>query len=150
MFITHTAFASPIGGLANTLTTKHWSALELAFECTWFLMQIQKVDPMDNNSEVHDTLLIEDIENAVQLAEQGTSGPVQLEAVYAITPGHVNQSGQWRMDLVKALWMADHPGSQGVKVKICEMSTGEKFVISLLGPSISDVKEHTLTCQFFV
>lgn len=147
MFITHANFASPIGPIANTKTTQHWSAVELAFDFTWFMMRIQKIDPMDN-SIVHDTLLIEDLESAVQLVEHGSTGPVQLKSVYSITPDYANDSGQWRMDLVKALWVAEHPDKKGWKVEICEMASGQKFVTSNFGPLVGDLTEQTLKCQF--
>ena len=64
MFITHIGFESPIARVANTLTSKHWSAVELAFNLSWFMIKIQRVDPMDN-SVVHDTLLIDSMETVV-------------------------------------------------------------------------------------
>jgi hypothetical protein len=149
MFVTEAIFTSEIGKFANTETTQYWSAVELAFDHAWFLMKFHQFDPMDG-STCHRTMMIDCITDAVQLAEQDdASGPIQLDSVYVITLGSANNSKQWRMDRVKALWVAEHPDKNSKQIEICEIVTGEKFVTSLFGAPIADLKEQTLKCKFF-
>lgn len=145
MFITNTAFRSPISGLFGNDSETYWHAAELALQHSWFLVTFIQAESDDEDAyEVGRTMLVSSMSEVEQLAYQNSGGLLRLDSVQVITPGHVNGTEQWKMDPLRAVWAAEEPSVEGQIAQIYETSAGLKYVCSMLGTPIDELKTQTL------
>lgn len=110
MFITYDEHKVPLPLLWGNSST-HWKAAELALQRVWFVVSVAQTDSRDDSDgyPICHTMLIFNMVDLEALAPAAAVSDVQLESVLIVTPGYINGTGQWKMEPLKALWIAKEP-----------------------------------------
>jgi hypothetical protein len=151
MFITNTAFKHPMSSLFLTDPgEKYWMAVELALHKPWFVVAVCENESTDKGDELcrMKTVLVDNVSDVQNLAEQDADAAPQLESAQIVTPGHINGTGAWKMELLSAVWVADEPAAPGRIVEICETATGAKYVTSSCTTPLCELENLTLRYRF--
>lgn len=144
MFITDTAFRSPVSDLFGDASVTYWHATELALHHSWFLVTVRQVESDDDAFVVGRTMMLSRASDVEDLIQQNSAGLLRFESVQVITPAHVNGSEHWKMDPLLAVWVADEPSFPGQIAEVYETSEGVKYVISMLGTPIDQLRHQAL------
>lgn len=149
MFITYEEHKAPFLNFFGDGAT-HWKAAELALHRVWFLVSLSQTESMDDGEYLQSsrTLLISNIAGVEQFAKLQVPSPLRLDAVYIVTPSHVNGSQQWKMEVLRAFWKAEEPSTPGQLADIYETAGGETYVDSILGTSAQRLRKKILYCTF--
>jgi hypothetical protein len=150
MFITRDAYKSPVSALFLRNGEAGWSATELVLQQTWFLVQLQEFDAVDESEfSCCRTVLLFDFQSVEQFILSNQEGKVRLKSVHIVTPGHVNGSDSWKMDQLRAVWQGIEPIDEfEVPMDIFETVTGEKYTASFTGLSTKELASDTLKFEF--
>lgn len=76
---------------------KSWWYVELSLNLTWFLIKVE-IYGSGHEYPVRRTLLFSTIDHVVDFTSDNN---VNILEIYLCTPGYVNGSGEWKMDLLK-------------------------------------------------
>jgi len=148
MFVTYEEYKAPFPSFFGRELT-YWKAAELALHRLWFLVSISEPDSDDGDSfPASRTLLISNIADVEQFATPQVASKLQLDAVYIVTPGHVNGSHQWKMEALRAVWRAEEPSAPGQLAAIYETAEGKTYVDSMLGTSTRHLRKKVLHHTF--
>lgn len=85
-------------------------------------------------------MMINSVEALEQLIQGSDSELFEFDSVHIVTPGHVNGTDRWQMDLLHSIRTADEPGAEGQTVDVFETSNGAIYAHSLLGTSVEDLR----------
>ena len=142
MFITSSAFRSPLSDLLRDPTEQYWVAAELALQHPWFLVTFRQTQSIDDGNafEANRTMLLSNVRDVESLAQQETGGPLHFECAHVITPGHLNGTDGWKMEPLNAVWMAEEPSVAGQLAEIYETRAGVKYVRSMLETPIEELR----------
>ena len=142
MFITTSAFRSPLSDLLRDPTEQYWVAAELALQHPWFLVTFRhsELNEDGNAFEANRTMLLSNVRDVENLAQQETGGTLHFESAYVITPGHLNGTDGWKMEPLNAVWMAEEPSAVGQVAEIYETRAGLKHVRSMLETPIEELR----------
>ncbi|MHB8949715.1 MAG: hypothetical protein ACYC4S_11705 [Rhodoferax sp.] len=141
MFITHLPHKSPMSGLFGDSSKSHWLAVELAMQLPWFLVSYREFESNSvDASSVGRTIMVHTVEALEQLVQESDGGLFKFDSVYIITPGHVNGTDQWQMDLLDCIRTADEPEAPGQVVDVFETRGGARYACSMLETSIEDLR----------
>lgn len=145
MFITNTAFRSPVSNLFGGSSETYWLAAELAAQHPWFLVTVHQLESADDDSiAISRTILISDVITLEQFVRANSGSLVSIGSVQLITPGHINGSDQWQMDKLRAVWTAEEPSTTGQTTDVFETAAGRKYAYSMLGTSVDDLQLGTV------
>jgi len=149
MFVTYEEYKAPFPSFFGKELT-YWKAAELALQRLWFLVSISQPDSIDDSESfpASRTLLISSIADVEQFAEPQACSQIHLDAVYIVTPGHVNGSHRWKMDALRAVWRAEEPSAPGQLADIYETAGGKTYVDSTLGTSAMHLRKKVLHRTF--
>lgn len=130
MFNTKEDFRSPLSALMSVDGDTSWLAAELALEVPWFMVVF--VQPTLAGHEVvlmrSRTMMFAHIQDVESLLAEHAKGQVKVVSVLVVTPGHLNGSGRWKMELLKAVWMAQEPSVEGPPTgEMYETDEGVKY-----------------------
>jgi len=84
--------------------------------------------------------MINSVEALEQLVQESDDGLIEFDSVHIVTPGHVNGTNRWQMDLLDSIRTADEPGAEGQTVDVFETRDGVRYAHSMLGTSIEDLR----------
>jgi hypothetical protein len=148
MFVTYEEYKAPFPSFFGKELT-YWKATELALHRLWFLVSISQPDPDDSDSfPASRTLLISNIADVEQFAKPQAASQLQLDAVFIVTPGHVNGSRQWKMEALRSVWRAEEPSAPGQLAEIYETAEGQTYVDSMLGTLARHLQKKVLHHTF--
>jgi len=85
-------------------------------------------------------MMINSVEALEQLVQESDDGLIEFDSVHIVTPGHVNGTNRWQMDLLDSIRTADEPGAEGQTVDVFETRDGVRYAHSMLGTSIEDLR----------
>lgn len=153
MFITRTAYKSPVSALFIGRGEVAWTATELALQQIWFLVQLEEVEVGGGSGfSVSRTVLLFDfqlVEQFIKSDKSDQGDKARLKSVHIVTPGHVNGSDNWQMDQIKAVWQGREPvDDYEIPMDIFETVSGKKYSASVSGLSIEELAGETLKFQF--
>lgn len=150
MLITDNAFRSPVSNLLGDPAAHYWKAAELALCHPWFLVTFLHTESGDGEDAfaITRTMLLFNVEDVENMAQQETGGSLQFESVQVITPGHLNGTGGWKMEPLDAVWTAKEPSVAGQVVEIYETKAGVKYAVSMLGTPVDELRNVTLWLRF--
>ena len=150
MFITNSAFRYPIPRNLISKDEQYWLSIGLVMERPWFVVmihQIRSFTEKDSNVSLS-TVMVSNVCDIESLAQQDVKLMPRFESAQIVTPGKLNGTGAWKMDQLKAVWVADDPLNPGVSVEICETLSGEKYVIPVCSRPIEQLINQKLRYQF--
>lgn len=153
MFITKAAFkfrtANPF---LNDLGDEAWRGVELALQSPWFVVTLRQFESIDGEEEQFQrlrTVLVSNVADVQKLAEQAKAvSLMQFESAQIVTPGWLNDTGTWKMELVSAVWVADETAAPGKSVDICETSSGARYVTPMCATEIDELENVRLRYRF--
>lgn len=149
MIITNSAFSLPFFNLLGGPDEQHWAAAELALCLPWFVVTLRQDETVDGEAAVITrTMLLSEVNDIERLVSQDADGPLQVESVLLVTPGHLNGTQGWKMESLNAVWVAEDPLDAGQVVEIFETKTGVKYSRSMLETPIEELRNETLRFRF--
>lgn len=92
--------------------------------------------------------MINSVEALEQLIQGSDDELFKFDSVHIVTPGHVNGTDRWQMDLLDSIRTADEPGAEGQTVDVFETKNGARYAQSMLGTSIEDLRVGGVRFQF--
>lgn len=149
MFLTRTAFRSPVSNLFCERDETVWTATELALQQTWFLAYFEQFQtPEDEEFACGRTMLFADFNGVEQLINVGPESGIHLKAVHILTPGHVNGTDTWKMHQVGVVWSSREPHAQYIPMDVFETTTGEIYSASFTGAKADDFQLLAVKYKF--
>jgi hypothetical protein len=150
MFITKSAYKSPVSAFFTGRGEVAWSATELALQQIWFLVQLEEIEAAGGSGfSISRTVLLFDFQNVEQFIQSDPGDRARLKSVHIVTPGHVNGSDNWQMDQIKAVWQGREPvDDYEIPMDIFETVSGKKYSASFSDLSIEELAGETLKFQF--
>lgn len=142
MFITHQSSKSPFSEMLGGAALALWNEVELSLQTPWFLVDLRQTVPAALGVlETTRTLLLPNLQALEQIAQlQETDEHARLVSIHIVTPGYLNGSDEWRMDLLRAVWSAEDPNEPGNTIDVYEIQGGKKFSASTAGLGIDSLK----------
>lgn len=150
MFITRGEFKSPVSGYLLEEGDGEWSATELPQQQTWFLVHFGKIDA-DREPELlwSNTILIFDFLSVEHFIQTSLDGNMRLISAHIVTPAHVNGSGTWKMDQLRAVWQGEvSVVERKTPTNILETVSGEKYCYSSEGWYKKEMFTEALKFEF--
>ena len=150
MFITHASSRYSFPGNLISEDEQYWHTVGFMIEASWFLVRIRQKESFPDNSQ-HQTLttmLVANISGVESLAKQDENLTLKFESAQIITPGYLNGTGAWKIDPLKAVWTAEDPSNPGIKMDICETTSGDKYAVSIGSSPIEKLFNQKLRYQF--
>lgn len=147
MFITNRALKSPISHLfLGEPGDQFWLATELAFFIPWFLVTIRQAEPAydDDAVSVGRAMLLTEFADVERLVQECSGGPNRIESTLVVTPGHLNGTGEWKMEPLEAVWTAEDSSAPGRKMTIFETQAGVKYSDTSLSVPVGELQNQTL------
>ena len=147
MFATYDSHRSPVADFFAAPEQSLWTTVELVLNQTWFMVTFKKHhgdDACEATFDACKTVLHSDIHQVEHYVQSQNAGLIDLIEVLAITPSGINESDQWKMEALKAVWNAYEPTAPSVQAPILEMANGQKYRISGLGTKIDSLVNHSL------
>lgn len=150
MFITHSASKYSFPGNLISEHEQYWHTVGFMIEASWFLVRIRHHESFPDNSKLQtlNTMLVANIADVENLAKQDENLTLKFESAQIVTPGYLNSTGAWKIDPLKAIWTADDPSNPGIKVDICETTSGDRYVVSICSSPIDKLFNQKLRYQF--
>lgn len=150
MFLTFDSYKSPVSALLMGSDAAAWSATELAHQRAWFLVELEELGPVEDLSlSGQRTVLLFEFQHIEQFIRLGPNSKVRLKSVHMATPGHVNGSGNWKMDQLRAVWQGREPREDfEIPVDVFETADGKKYLASFSELPIEELAADTLKFEF--
>ena len=115
-----------------------WAYAELMANAHWFFADCQI---MEDESSIRTSYILS---NPIQLNELSANQNVAIEAVYVISPPHMNSTESWKMDqVVQVSTGIAIEDNYKMKIEIYELRNGGKYYSSDLSgkeTNIEDIK----------
>lgn len=132
MFITNEAHRSKFSSLIGGPQQSHWMAIELALSHPWFIVSFKERETAARaDSEDYlffkRTMLVDSIASVEQLIHSDTSGLVKFESVQICTPGYMNGTNGWKVEILDSVQEVHHPDFDGHAVDMFVTSEGHKY-----------------------
>lgn len=132
MFITNEAHRSKFSSLLGGPQQSHWMAIELGLSRPWFIVSFEEREA-DSSAESEEflsfkrTMLVDNIASVEQLIRSDANGLVKFEYVQICTPGYMNGTNGWRVEILDTVQEAHHPDFDGHAVDMFVTSEGRKY-----------------------
>lgn len=150
MFITRGEFKSLVSNFLLEEGETEWSAVELPQQQTWFLVHFGKIDA-DRDSELiwSNTILVFDFLSVEHFIQSSQDSSIRLISAHIVTPAHVNGSGTWKIDQLRAVWRGEVlVEERQTPTNILETVSGEKYCDSSTGWYKKDMAAEALKFEF--
>ncbi len=146
MFITRDAYKSRTAAFLLGEGEAGWSVTELALKQTWFLVELEDFDEVNDPAfPCIQTLLLFDFKSVEHFILTNTKRSRRLKCVHIVTPGHVNGSDGWKMDQLRAVWQGrDAVNDCASRMDIFETMCGKKYPASCSSLPVEDLLSDTL------
>lgn len=145
MFCTKNADKSPLSVLASTPGETYWVAAQLVQNTPWFMVTARQALPTGEKDAMMfgGTMLFGRIEEVERMMASHAQGHLEIESILVVTPGFINGTQSWKMEPLKAVWMAEEPSAPGRRViEIYETDEGVKY--SMYGTPSEALNHHML------
>jgi len=132
MFITNEAHRSKFSSLLGGPQQSHWMAIELGLSRPWFIVSVEEMEA-GSSAESEEylsfkrTMLVDSIASVEQLIRSDTNGLVKFEYVQICTPGYMNGTNGWRVEILDSVHEAHHPDFGGHAIDLFVTSEGHKY-----------------------
>lgn len=119
-------------------------AVELALSRPWFIVSFEEKEA-DSSAESEDylsfkrTMLVDSITSVEQMIRSDTSGLVKFESVQICTPGYMNGTNGWKVEILDSVQEAHHPDLNGHVVDMFVTSEGRKYSHCMMGFPIDEL-----------
>lgn len=134
MFMTDEVFRSPLSGLLREAGCTYWPTVELGLQRMWFLMSVREALHSDGKSyDIDRTTLISDFQFFEQFLQAYEAKEIRLNSIQIVTPGHMNGTNSWAMDVLAKIWDAQEPDEPNQTALVFETKSGRRFTNSMLG-----------------
>ena len=130
MFCTKDTDKSPLSVLTTTPGETDWLAAQLVFNAPWFMVEARQAQPIgDKDAVMHgSTVMFSRVEEVERMIAAHALGQLVIDAILVVTPSHLNDTRSWKMEPLKAVWMAEEPTTPGMHVaEIYETGEGVKY-----------------------
>jgi hypothetical protein len=129
MFNTKEDFKSPLSALMAVDGYTSWRAAELALDVPWFMVVFLQPVPTGHDEPLirSRTMMFAHIEDVENLIGMHAKGQVEIVSVLVVTPRHINGSQSWKMEPLKAVWMAEERSVPGHTAEIYETDEGVEY-----------------------
>lgn len=129
MFNTKEDFRSPLSALMSVEGDTSWLAAELALDVPWFMVVFLQPEPVGHDALIRNrTMMFAHLQDVESLLALHAKGQVKVVSVLVVTPGRINGSERWKMEPLKAVWMAQEPSVSGPHTgEIYETDEGVKY-----------------------
>ena len=147
MFITNEAWKSTYPQFFVDPDESFWRVTKLALNVPWFLVSICRPEPFDDDEpiEIRETMMLADVRDVAGLIDACAKGELKFVAAYVVTPAHVNGSSEWKMDQLRAVWVAGEPMAPQQNVVIYETLGGACYGRSSLETPLEALANRTLS-----
>ncbi len=147
MFVTNEACKSTFPRFFAAPDELYWTAAKLALHVPWFLVRFSQTEETDGGENIafHETVMLTDVRDVAGLVQSCADGVLKSAAAYVITPGHVNGTNDWKMESLKAVWLANEPDTPTRKVTIFETIEGSRYGMSSLETPLEALCNWTLS-----
>lgn len=145
MFCTKDSDKSPLSVLATTPGETYWVAAQLVQNTPWFMVMAQQALPTGEKETMMfgGTKLFGRIEEVERMMAAHAQGHLEIESILVVTPGYINGGPSWKMEPLKAVWMAEQASAPGRRViEIYETDEGVKY--SMYGTPSEELNDHML------
>lgn len=141
MFISHTANLSPASRLYLDKTQSQWNAIELALNRPWFLVSFQQLEAEADCAVTYQrTMLVESLVSVEQFLRASSDGLIKVDAIQVVTPGEINGSSNWKMDVLDSVVTAEDPDNEGMTANVFVTCGGKKYADSWTGTPLEKLK----------
>lgn len=145
MFITNHAYRSPVSDILGSASDTYWRAMELTLLSPWFIVSFRQAESIDDEYfDIGRTVLLADTEELELFVQDSHGGLLSVDSVQIMTPGHINGTSGWKMDLLRAVWTAPEPECDGFTADVFETDDGKWYVRSNLGTQVDDLKVKSI------
>lgn len=147
MFVTNEACKATFPRFFAAPDELYWTAAKLALHVPWFLVRFSQTEETDGgeNIEFHETVMLTDVRDVACLVHSRAEGVLKSATAYVITPGHVNGTNDWKMESLKAVWMASEPNTPERAVMILETLEGLRYGMSSVETPLEALCNWTLS-----
>ncbi|MDP3521277.1 MAG: hypothetical protein Q8S02_11715 [Hydrogenophaga sp.] len=104
-----------------------WVAVQLAVHAPFFWVDFAHKGEEDDDFEYTSTFMLSTTAELDSVIKQHESKEIRLKSVSLVSPGYVNESGQWQMEPLKAIWSCDSTISPGRRVYLYETAKGARY-----------------------
>lgn len=145
MFITNIAFKSPVSNLLCSKSETYWQAMELALFRPWFMVSYRQTESDNGQTyELGRTIFLADVQSVEGFVSQECGELLKFDAVQIVTPGHMNGTTHWKMEVLRAVWSAPEPDAPGHCADVFETNDGFFYSHSMLGTAIDGLKDKAI------
>lgn len=150
MFITRGEFKSPTSSFLLEDGETEWSAIELPQQQTWFLVHFGKIKANhDSEFAWSNTIFLFDFLSVEHFIQTSHDSNMRLISAHIVTPAHVNGSGTWKMEQLRAVWQSEESIQERTSpMNIFETVSGEMYYASSTGWHRKNTATDTLKFEF--
>lgn len=144
MFLTHSSNAHPMSKWFTSSEITYWSAVELATNVPWFLVQLCKSSTPKETSD----MLLSGVQDLLRLIETQASDECEVTSVSLVSPAHMNGGAGWKLEPLAALWAAEEPDAEGQTADVYELASGTCYARSALGTPLESLRKVQVIADF--
>lgn len=126
MFSTHESSRHPLSK-AFFPDENRWVAVQVAVQAPFFWVDVALKEEDDEDFEYVSTYMLSTTAELDSVIKQHEAKEIRLKSVSIVSPGYVNESGQWQMEPLKAIWSCDSTISPGRCVYLYETAKGARY-----------------------
>jgi hypothetical protein len=126
MFCTHEPNRHPMSKFFSPGEDR-WVAVQVAVHAPFFWVDFAHKEDGDDDFEYSSTFMLSTMIELESVIAQHKSKEIRLKSVSLVTPGYVNESEQWQMEPLTAIWSCDSTMSPGLRVDLYETAKGARY-----------------------
>lgn len=131
MFYTRNDAEVIFPGIFSEEGIRSWWYVLQQLHTHWFHVTYQEKHKSDERDELFSNLILISMND--HLIQFSDLPDFIIEQVYIVTPKHMNGTNHWKMEILKEIWEAEEPGSDGQIAHIFALNNDKKYVDSGLG-----------------
>lgn len=122
-----------------------WESIEISMCFPFFMV---KIGFFIESELVKKNLFLSSVDQLQHLIDMEKSGDIVIANLYIMCPKHISGGDEWEMHKLAKLYRAVEPKQPIQSCHVFEISDGRKFVDSILGTGIDEIKESILLYEF--
>lgn len=126
MFCTHEPNRHPMSKFFSSGEDR-WVAVQVAVHTPFFWVDFAHNEDGEDDFDYSSTFMLSTTTELDSVIKQHESKEIRLKSVSLVTPGYVNESEQWQMEPLKAIWSCDSTTSPGLRVDLYETAKGARY-----------------------
>lgn len=126
-----------MSGLLGEAGCTYWPTVELGLQQMWFLMSVSEAQQSDGGTfDITRTMLFSGFHYVEQFLKAYESKEIRLKSIQIVTPGHINGTNSWAMEVLAKIWHAQEPDEPTHNALVFETKSGRCFTDSKVGTPV--------------